>query len=92
MQEILSEVIERDEVLRHYGQVLQNHGIDEQGRTILVKDNRLDRIAVLVMRDGNKKELYCKLDDTNNCVHIGYPEALQVYHGTEYFCVQSVSE
>jgi hypothetical protein len=80
MQEVLSDVIEQDEVLKRYGPLLQNHGIDEQSGTILIKDNRIKRIAELVIRDG--EELYCKLDDTNNCVHIGYAWAIPKLYRT----------
>lgn len=44
---------------------------------VVIKDNKHDRIADVVIRDGG---LYCQLCEESNCVHVGFVFALpEVY-------------
>ena len=71
INDLLWEVIERDEVLKNYSPYLEEVAVE--GDRVIIKDNRIDRIAELVLKD---KELYCLLDDRKDCVHIGFAWAI----------------
>ncbi|MEM3383873.1 MAG: hypothetical protein QXD42_06845 [Nitrososphaerales archaeon] len=79
VSDILWNVIESEEILRKYGPFLEKFAIEPD--KIFIKDNRLDRIAELVLRDG---DLYCILDESFNCVHIGFAWSIpEVYKAME---------
>lgn len=40
---------------------------------VVIKDNKTDRIADVVIRNG---ELYCQLCEASNCTHVGFVFAL----------------
>ena len=46
---------------------------------VVVKDNKDDRIADVVIRNG---ELYCQLCEDSNCVHVGFVYALPKVYST----------
>jgi hypothetical protein len=71
VEELLYDVIEGDEELRRYGPLLEELAVDDN--RILIKDNRRNEIAELTFRD---KVLFCSLDDSDNCVHIGFAWAI----------------
>jgi hypothetical protein len=81
VQDLLWEVIESEEILRKYGPFLEKFAVEPD--KIFIKDNRLDRIAELVLKDG---ELYCRLDESLNCVHIGFAWSIpEVYKAMELY-------
>ncbi|MDG6918973.1 MAG: hypothetical protein JRN62_06005 [Nitrososphaerota archaeon] len=71
IEDLIWPVLEGDEVLRRYGPFLEEFGV-EQDR-IYIKDNRVGRIAELTLRDDVWS---CNLDNTDNCVHIGFAWAI----------------
>ena len=71
VENILYDVIEGDEALRRYGPLLEEFGVEDN--RILIKDNRTSDIAELTFRD---KVLFCSVDRSDNCVHIGFAWAI----------------
>lgn len=67
IENLLVPELERNEALRHYAPFLEQIGVNEDG--IAIKDNRLMRIVELRVKDG---ELYCDLERSKSCVHIGF--------------------
>ena len=47
---------------------------------VLIKDNKRNRIAEVILRNG---ELRCLLDDKTDCIHIGF-----VYSLPELHCIE----
>jgi hypothetical protein len=41
--------------------------------SVIIKDNKRNRIAEITLRDN---ELQCLLDDRNDCVHVGFVYSL----------------
>lgn len=71
IEDLIWPVLEADEVLRRYGPYLQEFAVDED--KIMIKDNRTDQLAELTFRNGL---LYCGLDHSDSCVHIGFAWAI----------------
>lgn len=71
IQDLLWEVIESDEILRRYGPFLEEDAIEPD--RVFIKDNRLRRTAELTIESG---DLYCDIDQSLNCVHIGFAWAI----------------
>jgi hypothetical protein len=71
IEDLIWPVLEADEVLRRYGPYLQEFAVDED--KIMIKDNRNDQLAELTFRNG---VLYCSLDHSDSCVHIGFAWAI----------------
>ncbi len=79
VQDLLWSIIESEEILRKYGPFLEKFAIEPD--KIFIKDNRIDKIAELILRDG---ELYCNIDEGFNCVHIGFAWSIpEVYKAME---------
>jgi len=70
---MLEELVERDEVFGRYAPFIEEFGYDDDGRTIYLKDNKTGRIADVVFQN---KELYCRLDEKPDCVHVGFAYSL----------------
>jgi len=70
---MLEELMERDEVFARYAPFIEEFGFDPDGRTIYLKDNKIGRIAEVVFQN---KELYCRLDERGDCVHVGFAYSL----------------
>lgn len=71
VENLLLEVIEEDELMKKYGPLLEQFSISPD--KILIKDNRTGDVAELTFRDS---VLYCNLDESTNCVHIGFAWAI----------------
>ena len=72
---IIIEKIEADEYLSRMAPFMQKIGL--QDNSILIKDNKLGRIAEVQIRG---KELICLLCDKKDCVHVGFSYAIpEVY-------------
>lgn len=67
----LWDVIERYEVWKNYMPLLEEQSINEDG--ISIRDHKINRTAILTLR---KSDLYCDVDETFNCVHIGFAWSL----------------
>ena len=68
-------VIERSEAWRDYMPYLEAQNIEDSG--ILLKDNRLSKLVQLRLHDG---DLYCDVDCSSDCVHVGFAWAIpEVY-------------
>ena len=71
IEDLMWPVLEGDEVLRRYGPYLEELSVDED--KVLIKDNRTGDLAELIFRNG---VLYCGLDRSDRCVHIGFAWAI----------------
>ena len=75
VNDLIWHVIEADRVLSSRAPFLSEVSMTEDGITI--RDARLDRIVEVKIRKG---ELVCDLDNSNNCIHIGFAYAIpEVY-------------
>jgi hypothetical protein len=79
VENLIYDVIESDEALRRYGPLLEEMAVDDN--RILIRDNRKNEVAELTFRDN---VLFCNLDKSDNCVHIGFawaiPKVYKVMH------------
>ena len=67
----------KDEVFAKHSPFIEKIAVD-QNRVIL-KDNKKDRIAEVLLKNG---ELQCLLDERSDCVHVGF-----VYSLPELYCI-----
>jgi hypothetical protein len=67
----MEEMMIKDEVFAKHSPFIEKIAVD-QNRVIL-KDNKKDRIAEILMNNG---ELQCLLDERSDCVHVGYVYSL----------------
>lgn len=75
VNDLIWHVIEADRVLSSQAPFLSEVGMTEDGVTI--RDARLDRIVEVKVRKG---KLVCDLDNTDNCIHVGFAYAIpEVY-------------
>lgn len=75
VQDILWQIIEEDEILRQCGPFLEKMTVESD--RIFIKDNRMDEIAELRLKDGR---LHCGRDNSFECVHVGFAWAIpEVY-------------
>ncbi|MGC8569444.1 MAG: hypothetical protein ACP5LW_05515 [Nitrososphaeria archaeon] len=80
VESIILEHIETDELMRQYGPFLSYVGNSEN--TIFINDWKQRRIAgvrVNVREDGSFS-LSCDLDNSENCVHVGFVFALPHFY------------
>ena len=75
----MEEMMIKDEVFAKHSPFIEKIAID-QNRVIL-KDNKQNRIAEVLMNNG---ELQCLLDERSDCVHIGF-----VYSLPELFIIST---
>ena len=80
IESILLEHLETSELMREYGPFLSYVSNSED--TIYINDWKQRRIAgVRVnMREDGSFSLYCDLDNSENCVHIGFVFALPEFY------------
>ena len=75
VNDMIWHVIEADRVLSSKAPFLSEVGMTEDGVTL--RDAKLDRIVEVKVRNG---ELVCDLDNSNDCVHVGFAYAIpEVY-------------
>ncbi|MDG7035272.1 MAG: hypothetical protein JRN53_05640 [Nitrososphaerota archaeon] len=75
VNDLIWHVIEADRVLSSKAPFLSEVGMTEDGVTL--RDAKLDRIVEVKVRNG---ELVCDLDNSNDCVHVGFAYAIpEVY-------------
>ena len=78
---MLEELMDRNEIFARYAPFLQEFGYDEGNNTVYIKDNRTNRVAGVTVQG---KGLTCDVDDSDDCIHIGFAYALpQVYRVME---------
>jgi hypothetical protein len=77
---LVTDYIERDEILRRYGPYMSYAGNNEN--TIFIKDEKNDRIAPVrvVLKENGKFDLFCELDQRNDCMHVGFVFALPEFY------------
>ena len=77
---VIFDYIERDEVMRQYGPYMSYAGNNEN--TIFIKDEKNDRIAHVrvVIKENGQYDLFCELDQRNNCMHVGFVFALPEFY------------
>jgi hypothetical protein len=78
---MLEELMDRNEIFARYAPFLQEFGYDEGNNTVYIKDNRTNRVAGVTVQG---KGLTCDVDESDDCIHIGYAYALpRVYRVME---------
>jgi hypothetical protein len=76
---LMEEAMARHEAFAKYAPFLEEIAI-EQDR-VIIKDNKRNRIAEVIIKDG---QLQCLLDEKTDCMHIGFAYALpEVYEVLE---------
>jgi hypothetical protein len=68
---MMQETMAKYEAFAKHAPFLEKFAI-EQDR-VIIKDNKLDRIAEVMVRNG---ELQCLLDEKTDCIHIGFVYSL----------------
>jgi hypothetical protein len=75
VNDLIIEKVEEDENLARQAPFMQKVGL--QDNSIMIKDNKIGRIAEVQVRG---KDLVCMLDDKRDCVHVGFAYAIpEVY-------------
>ena len=75
VNDLILETIEADENLSLSAPFMQKIGL--QDNSIMIKDNKIGRIVEVQVHG---KDLICMLDESKNCVHVGYACAIpEVY-------------
>ncbi len=75
INDIIMDVIEADANLALSAPFMQKIGLE--GNSIMIKDNKIDRIVEVQVRG---KELVCMLDEKKDCAHVGYAYSIpEVY-------------
>ena len=72
----MEEMMIKDEVFAKHSPFIEKIAVD-QNRVIL-KDNKKNRIAEVLMNNG---ELQCLLDERSDCVHVGFVYSLPELYG-----------
>jgi hypothetical protein len=68
---MMQETMAKYEVFARQAPFLEKIAIEQE--RVIIKDNKLDRIAEVMVRNG---ELQCLLDDKTDCIHIGFVYSL----------------
>ncbi len=71
VNDLILEHIEADENLSLQAPFMQKIGM--QDNSIMIKDNKLGRIAEVQVKG---KDLVCMLDESKDCVHVGFAYAI----------------
>jgi hypothetical protein len=71
VNDLIMEKVEEDENLARQAPFMQKVGL--QDNSIMIKDNKIGRIAEVQIRG---KDLVCMLDDKRDCVHVGFAYAI----------------
>jgi hypothetical protein len=71
VNDLIVEKVEEDENLARQAPFMQKVGL--QDNSIMIKDNKIGRIAEVQVRG---KDLVCMLDDRRDCVHVGFAYAI----------------
>jgi hypothetical protein len=71
VNDLIIEKVEEDENLARQAPFMQKVGL--QDNSIMIKDNKIGRIAEVQIRG---KDLVCMLDDKRDCVHVGFAYAI----------------
>jgi hypothetical protein len=78
---LMQETMTRYETFAEHGPYMEKISMDQD--RILIKDNRRNRIAEILLKNG---ELQCLLDEKTDCVHIGF-----VYSIPEIYSINNVT-
>jgi hypothetical protein len=65
--------VEADSYLMKYSPYLSYIGHNESNSGVYIYDYKMDRICEVSYKNG---ELYCDVDDSTRCVHVGFAYAL----------------
>ncbi|MEM2759576.1 MAG: hypothetical protein QXU32_08315 [Nitrososphaerales archaeon] len=72
---MMEELMHKYEVFAKYAPMMEKIAADDN--RVVVRDNKKNRIAEVQFKGG---ELYCMLDEKNDCVHVGFVYSLpEVY-------------
>ncbi len=80
ISQIALDYIEQDTLLSMYGPYLSYMSNNEN--TIFVKDEKNGRVAPVrvVMKENGQFDLFCELDQRNDCMHVGFVFALPEFY------------
>jgi hypothetical protein len=67
----MEEMMIKDELFAKHSPFIEKIAVDEN--RVILKDNKKDRIAEVLMNNG---ELQCLLDERSDCVHVGFVYSL----------------
>lgn len=70
VNELLHDILEKDEFLRHYAPFLSEEGCTRE--TLYIKDFKQNKIAEIHFNDG---KLYCSICESISCLHIQFAMA-----------------
>jgi hypothetical protein len=70
VNELLHDILEKDEFLRHYAPFLSEEGCTRD--TLYIKDFKQNKVAEIHFNEG---KLYCSLCDSFSCFHIQFAMA-----------------
>ncbi|MDG6931797.1 MAG: hypothetical protein JRN26_08450 [Nitrososphaerota archaeon] len=80
VENVLLENIETDDLMKYYGPFLSY--VSNNENTIFINDWKQQRIAGVrvQMKQNGSFSLFCELDQTENCVHVGFVFALPQFY------------
>jgi len=80
ISKVVIDYIERDEVMRQYGPYLSF--VSNNENTIFIKDEKNDRVVPVrvVIKENGQFDLFCELDQRNDCMHVGFVFALPEFY------------
>jgi len=80
VRKVVFEYIEKDEVMREYGPYMSF--VSNNENTIFIKDAKNDRIVPVrvVIKENGQFDLFCELDERNDCMHVGFVFALPEFY------------
>ncbi len=76
---MMEELMQKYEVFAKYAPMMERVAVDDN--RVVVKDNKKNRIAEVQIKEG---ELYCMLDEKNDCAHVGFVYSLPEVYKTLY--------
>ncbi len=79
-EQVILENLETQELMKEYGPFLSY--VDNSENTIFINDWRLQRIAAVRIQEkqDGSVSLFCELDQSENCVHVGFVFALPKFY------------
>jgi len=80
VRKVVFEYIEKDEVMRQYGPYMSF--VSNNENTIFIKDEKNDRVVPVrvVIKENGQFDLFCELDERNDCMHVGFVFALPEFY------------
>lgn len=74
---MIEEIMEKYEAFAKHAPLIEKIAVDSD--RVILKDNKRNRIAEVLLKND---ELQCLLDESSNCVHIGFAYSLPELYST----------